>query len=235
MQIYSKSGMPLGKKEKSHSAEFSVNPDERLKREISYLEHTQRVKSDLNRQDSLRIQVNKLRHEKGLKLFSDREEFEDLVDECGYEDSKLFHYLVVYDSDETFDYEDLAEESIFIYDTVPAVSSNYLAEYLEVEHSEIINLSYLVSNQLINMDYMKSISLKNGQGLIITYYRLMFFILLVENSSLNKKMYSLLQDMKIFNKGSSIGIFTFLDKRFQYLEKEVEEKINSYDTVSREI
>lgn len=229
MQIYSNSGMPLGKKEKSHMAEFSANPDERLKREVSYSMHKQKIKMEIDKQDALRIRVNKIRNEKGLSVFSDSEKFDELVDECGYEDSKLFQYLITFGSNEEFKNEDNFEEKIFIYHSIPSISSNYLAEYLDVDQSEIINLSYLVSNKLINMSYMKSVSLKNGKGLIITYDRLMFFILFVENSILNKKMYSLLQDMKNFNKGSSIGMFTFFDKRFENLEKAVEEKMNSYD------
>lgn len=226
MQIYSKSGMSLGKKDKSHMAEFSSNPDERKKREVSYSKHLQKVKAELDEQDALRIKVNKIRHEKGLELFSDREAFEDFVEESGLEDGPLFHFLITYGSNEEVEYKSVVTEPIFIYNYVPSITSNYLSEYLCIDHEEIIEMSHFIDNKFFKLYHIKTIALKNGHGFIITYYRLMLFVLYLENPILLNKLYSLHNEMKILNhnRNSMRRLMELLDPGLKNLEVMVEEK-----------
>lgn len=99
MQIYSVSGKRLGERSKSHMAEFSSNPDERLKSEISYLEHKKRKKYNEDKKNEYRIKVNQERDKKNLYTFMDQDEFEELIDNCDFKDEqKLFEYLTTYNN-----------------------------------------------------------------------------------------------------------------------------------------
>ncbi len=225
MQIYSKSGMLLGKKDKSHMAEFSSNPDERKKHEVSYSKHLQKVKAELDEQDVLRIKVNKIRHENGLELFSDREAFEDFVEESGLEDGQLFHYLIAYGSDEEIKYESIATNPIIIHNHIPCISSNFLAEYLDIEDKEIKKLSDIIDHQFLQISHIKTIPMKNGHGVLIGYYRLMLYILIVDDNSLLDKLYCLHNDMKILNDTNGWkGIVELLHPGLNKLEIMIEEK-----------
>lgn len=228
MQIYSKSGMSLGKKDKSHMAEFSANPDERKKREVPYSKHLQKVKAELDEQDALRIKVNKIRHEKGLELFSDREAFEDFVEESGLEDGPLFHFLITYGSDEEIEYGSIETNPIIIHDYIPYISSSFLAEYLCLEQEEIKNLSAFIDHKFIKLSHIKPISLKNGKGFLISYYRFMLFILIVNDCALLDKLYDLYNDMKILNNNNSWkNLIELLDPGLKKLELMIEEKKNT--------
>lgn len=226
MQIYSKSGMPLGKKDKSHMAEFSSNPDERKKHEVPYSQHLQKVKVELDQQDALRIKVNKIRYEKGLELFSDREAFEDFVEESELDDGRLFHFLITYGSDEEVEYESIETDPIFFHNHVPCITSNYLSDFLSITHDEIINLSHLIDSQFFKLTHIKTIPMKNEHGLIITYYRLMLLILFFEDRELLDKLYHLQSDMKILNNNQNTmkQIMELLDPGLKNIEVMVEEK-----------
>ena len=93
MQIYSNSGKRLGERSKSNMAEFSSNPDERLKSEVSYAEHKKREKIESNIRSAYRIEVNRERKMNNLDTFIDQEEFEELIDDCSLKDADLFEYL----------------------------------------------------------------------------------------------------------------------------------------------
>lgn len=228
MQIYSKSGMSLGKKDKSHMAEFSSNPDERKKHEVSYSKHLQKVKADLDEQDALRIKVNKIRHEKGLELFSDREAFDEFVEESGLEDGPLFHFLITYGSDEEIKYESIATNPIIIHNHIPCISSNFLAEYLGIEDKEIKKLSDFIDHQFLQISHIKTIPMKNGHGVLIGYYRLILYILIVDDKSLLDKLYCLHNDMKILNNNNSWkNLIELLDPGLKKLELMIEEKKNT--------
>lgn len=229
MQMYSNSGMAIGKKDKTHSAEFSTNPDDRCKCEVSYAKHMQKIKHESDYNDSLRIKINKIRNEKGLFLFSNQNEFEELVEESGFEDSQLEHFLITYGSDEIVEFKLVKKETIFIFNDIPATTSSYLAEYLSLSNEEIINLSYLIDNKFIKCSHAKAIFLKNDEGLIITYYRLMLLLLFIENYTLINKIYFLLVDMKKMNnfKASIKNLIECIDPSLKKLEVMVEEKIKA--------
>lgn len=99
MQIYSHSGKRLGERSKSYMAEFSSNPDERLKSEVSYSEHKKREKHNDDKRNEYRIKVNQERDKNNLYTFKNQDEFEELIDNCNIEDDqKLFKYLTTYNS-----------------------------------------------------------------------------------------------------------------------------------------
>lgn len=99
MQYYS-GDWKLGIKSKSNMAEFSSNPDERLKSEISYAEHQKRQKNENDHRMKNRIEVNKKRYENNLDTFTNQNEFEELIDSCNLEGHELFEFLIKYKKDD---------------------------------------------------------------------------------------------------------------------------------------
>ncbi len=102
MQYYSPSGALIGKRDKSHMAEFSANPDSRKKGEVSYSTYLKRLKEQKNSSDSYRVTINKMRHMKGLLPFKDIDEFLQIVDESTFDigDEELQQYLLDYEIQE---------------------------------------------------------------------------------------------------------------------------------------
>jgi len=96
MQIYAAGGKRLGERSKSYMAEFSTNPDERLKSEVSYSDHQKRLKVEADERAAYRIEVNKLRYKNNLETFKNQDKFEELIDDCGLQDDELFEFLINY-------------------------------------------------------------------------------------------------------------------------------------------
>lgn len=99
MQYYSPSGAPIGKRDKSHMAEFSPNPDSRKKGEVSYSTYIKRLKEQKSCSDSYRVTINKMRHMQGLLPFKDIDEFLQIVNESTFDigDEELQKYLLTYE------------------------------------------------------------------------------------------------------------------------------------------
>lgn len=119
MQYYSPSGTLIGKREKSHMAEFSPNPDSRKKGEVSYATHMKRLKEQKNCSDSYRVAINKMRNLKGLLPFKDIDDFLQIIDDSGFEigDEELLQYLLDYAINpmiSTNDHDKSAENHVLI-------------------------------------------------------------------------------------------------------------------------
>ena len=148
MQYYSKEGRKYRGKSKSHMAEFSPNPDERLKSDISYSAHTRRLKEEASDKMQFRVRVNRKRDEKGLKVFLDQDQkkFDDII-ECGkLEGEELWSFLTICDLDARP--EDIKENtkpnlssneiSPIIVHGAPMVKSIDLAHLLNIDHNDLI-------------------------------------------------------------------------------------------------
>lgn len=96
MQYYSGGGKKLAGKSKSYMAEFTSNPDSRLKSETSYADFINRLKSLKNDLNNYRIGINKIRNEYHLKPFLDSDEFEEIVNDSLLEGEELYKYLIEY-------------------------------------------------------------------------------------------------------------------------------------------
>ncbi len=97
MQIKSSNGYSLGIRSKSHMAEFSVNPDDRKKSEVSVEKHKKKIheKEDENRKHI--VSINKRRIGNGLEPFSNSEKFEEIINDSDLEEPDLTNYLIAYD------------------------------------------------------------------------------------------------------------------------------------------
>lgn len=102
MQYYSPSGALIGKRDKSHMAEFSSNPDSRKKGEVSFETYMKRLKEQKSCSDSYRVTINKIRNMKGLLTFKDIDEFLQIIDESDFDigDDGLQKYLLEYEIQE---------------------------------------------------------------------------------------------------------------------------------------
>lgn len=96
MQYYS-GDWKLGYKSKSNMAEFSSNPDNRLKHEVSYETHNKRIKEECDKHREYRVSINKERQKIGLTDFFDNQDsFDNIIAESELEDSDLKYYLIYY-------------------------------------------------------------------------------------------------------------------------------------------
>jgi hypothetical protein len=246
MQIKSINGYSLGQKTKSHMAEFSANPDARNKRDISYQDSKKRKKIEDEENDFYRIQVNKVRNSNNLSLFTDIEEFEDLIEESNFKGEVLWKYLITYKEgvkntiDETKD----EDNQIFVHKKFPAISSKYLSYYIQIKHHELVHLNkqiegefyYILNEEIQYIHNLESILMNSQKGYLFTYQRVFLFSLMFKwpdkqlklLRSLVEEMDQVLSSIKINSKKHTFEFFTTQPHydQIDFLKSELEKKLD---------
>ncbi len=185
MQIYSRSGFKFGGKSKSNMAEFSLNPDGRKKAEVSYQEHMNRSREEDNNHTKFRIRINKARYEKGLATFKDQDIFDEVIEECEFENKQLENFLMTYDLKLSIDenigsYVPIAIDNITMQimdiNDFPALEVKNFLDSLNMKYSEFNNANNAINKiEGINNVYnVELISVSNTE--YISYQRILIFI-----------------------------------------------------------